>query len=112
MKEFKATVKEVTPLVDADMGEALGELKYVSVTFAIGALRRILGRLSEPNSKSRKSSPVVMRGCNGPTTRPVAGWGYLVRNGVFTASLLESPQLVEGARFPVKVSTSPMRRID
>jgi len=24
MKEFKATVKEVTPLVDADMGEAPG----------------------------------------------------------------------------------------
>ena len=75
MKEFKATVKDVTPLVDADMGEALGELKYVSVTFAIEALRRIWGRLSEPNSKSRKNSPVVMRGCNGPTTRPVAGWG-------------------------------------
>ena len=109
MKEFKATVKEVKPLVEADMGEALGELKYVSVTFAIEALRRIWGRLSEPNSKSRKNSPVVMRGCNGPTTRPVGG--YLVRNGVFTASLLESPQLVEGARFPVKVSTSPMRRI-
>jgi hypothetical protein len=29
MKEFKATVKEVTPLVDADMGEALGELSAV-----------------------------------------------------------------------------------
>ena len=33
--EFQATVRDVAPLVDADMGEALGELKYVSVTFAI-----------------------------------------------------------------------------
>jgi hypothetical protein len=86
MKEFKATVKEVTPLVDADMGEAPGELKYVSVTFAIEALRRIWGRLSEPNSKSRKSSPVVMWGCNGARTRRLrlsrSQWsiyGFLVR---------------------------------
>jgi hypothetical protein len=43
MKEFKATVKEVTPLVDADMGEALGELKYVSVTFAIEGAQEDLG---------------------------------------------------------------------
>ena len=55
MKEFKATVKEVTPLVDADMGEAPGELKYVSVTFAIEALRS-LGAVVRARFKSGKSS--------------------------------------------------------
>ena len=102
MKEFKATVKEVTPLVDADMGEALGELKYVSVTFAIEGAQEDLG----PVVRAEFKEPEKFSGSNGlqrADNAPVEG--YLVRNGIFTASLLESPQLVEGARFPVKVST-------
>jgi hypothetical protein len=102
MKEFKATVKEVTPLVDADMGEALGELKYVSVTFAIEDAQEDLGpvvraEFTEPEKFSADSG--LQRADNPPVE------GYLVRNGIFTASLLESPQLVEGASFAVKVST-------
>jgi hypothetical protein len=102
MKEFKATVKEVTPLVDADMGEALGELKYVSVTFAIEGAQEDL----EPVVRAEFEEPEKFSDDNGlqrADNAPVEG--YLARNGVFTASLLESPRLFGGASFLVKVSS-------
>ncbi len=99
--EFKATVKEVGPLVDADMGEALGELKYVSVTFAIeGGEKKIWNRLSGRIQRGEFSGDSGLERAHN-----AAGAGYLARNGVFTASLGQSPQLVEGASFPVKISS-------
>ena len=102
MKDFNATVKQVTPLIEANISEALGKLTYVSVTFAIEGAELDWGpvfraefkepaKLSSDNELERDGHPPVQ--------------GYLVRNGVFTASLLESPELVEGASFPVKLST-------
>jgi hypothetical protein len=98
--EFKATVKEVGPLVDADMGEALGELKYVSVTFAIEGGEEDLEPVVRAEFKEEFSGD---SGLERAHNAPVAG--YLARNGVFTASLGQSPQLVEGASFPVKISS-------
>lgn len=102
MNEFKATVKEVTSLINADISEALGRLKYVSVTFAIEGAAHDLGTVvraefKEPEKFSGGNE--LERADNAPVQ------GYLVRDGVFTASLLENPQLVEGASFPVKIST-------
>ena len=102
MKEFKATIKKVTPLVDADMGEALGELKYVSVTFEIEGAQKDL----EPVVRAEFKEPDKFSGDNGlqrADNAPVEG--YFARDGVFTASLLKSPQLVEGASFLVKISS-------
>jgi hypothetical protein len=102
MKEFKATVKGVTPLVDADMGEDLGELKYVSVTFVIEGAEEELG----PVARAEFKEPEKFSGDDGlqrADNAPVDG--YLVSNGIFTASLLENPQLVKGASFPVKISS-------
>jgi hypothetical protein len=100
MMEFKATVRNIAPLVESHMGEALGELKYVSVTFGIEGPLENLGpvvraEFKEPEKLSGKSE--LQRDTNAPVD------GYLVRNGMFTASLLESPQLAEGASFAVKV---------
>ena len=100
MNEIKATVKEVRSLVNADISEAFGRLKYVSVTFAIDGAGRDLGSVvraefKEPEEFSGESE--LERADNAPVQ------GYLVRDGVFTASLLETPQLVEGASFLVKI---------
>ena len=102
MKEFKATVKEVTPLVDAHMGEVLGELKYVSVTFAIEGAQKELGPVARAEFKEPKQfsgEDGLERADNAPVD------GYLVRDGIFTASLLESPQIVVGASFAVSLSS-------
>jgi hypothetical protein len=98
MKEFKATVREVTPLIDTDISQALGKLKYMSVTFVIEGVQEELGsaaraEFKEPEKFSGESK--LQRADNAPVQ------GYLVRDGVFTASLLENAQLVEGASFPV-----------
>ncbi len=102
MKEFKATVKEVTPLVDADMGKALGELRYVSVTFSIEGAQEDLGPVVRAEFKEPEKfsgSNELERADNAPVE------GYLVRNGIFKVSLLENHQLVVGASFPVKIAT-------
>jgi len=93
MKELKATVKEVTPLLDAEIGKTLGKIKYVSVTFAVEGAQAnpgpvVRAEFKEPVTSSQDSE--LERDDYAPIQ------GYLVRNGVFTASLLESPQLVGG----------------
>jgi hypothetical protein len=98
--EFQATVRDVAPLVGADMGEALGELKYVSVTFAIEGDQDELKTLVRAEFKEPEK--FLGSGLERADNAPVEG--YLVHDGVFTASLAESPELVEGAIFPVKVS--------
>jgi hypothetical protein len=91
------------------MGEALGELKYVSVTFAIEGAQEDLGpvvraEFTEPEKFSGDSG--LQRADNAPVE------GYLVRNGIFTASLLESPQLLREQALRSKYPPSQIRRID
>jgi len=74
MKEFKATVREVTPLIDTDISQALGKLKYMSVTFVIEGVQEELGSAPEPNSRSRRNFR-ERASYNAPTTpRSKAIW--------------------------------------